>query len=422
LIQLQNSSGIIAQVTGDVSVTLSSSDRNVGTVDQNIIIPSSSSYAIAKFYTTYRSGTTTITATAADYTTGQASLTTVGPVPSKLVVYCIPSSLPADCQPYKAIQVQLQDSQGRPAKDPEGDIVVSLFSSEPEAGSPTATLAIPFGQTYATGTFLSTCVAKTTTITAQTSGYESGQSKITTYLIDRFVLGVSVTADPETIYFGNQTTIKAQVTYNGTSPTLGAKITFQSSINGGSFSATTEEGNGYYTTLFTAPNAKSNTMCTITANASKTGYNSAVGTVRITINPSFTGACTLQLQVAEENGNPITEAYATLWSQLAGGQTVTGFTDETGYLAFENLGEGNYTFKIVKDGYDTKVETIRLVAGQTRDVTVTLSSQASFPWLPITIAIVTIVIVAVLVALRLMGSARDDKALQQKAGRRANRL
>jgi hypothetical protein len=408
LVQLQNASGFIAQVTSNVNVTLSSSKTDVGTVDTNITIPASKTYATAKFTSTYRSGTTTIIAAATDYTTDQESLTTVGPIPSKLAVYCLPSSLPADNQQYKAIQVQLQDAQGKPAKDPEGDVTVNLFSSEPEAGTVSTTLTIPFGETYATGTFFSTGTANTTTITAQTSGYESGQSKITTYLIDRFVLDVSVTANPATIYSGNQTTIKAHVTYNGTLATLGAKMIFRSNINGGNFSAITEEGNGYYTTLFTAPNAINNTVCTITANASKAGYNSTVGTVQITINPSSIRTCTLQLQVIEENGNPISNANVTAQSQPSGDQIISGFTNETGYLTFENLWEGNYTFQITKAGYDAKTETIKCVAGQIIYQAIILSPQAPFLSLPIIIAIVAIVVVAVLVGVWLIRRRRKS--------------
>jgi hypothetical protein len=414
IVQLQNASGYIAQVTSDVTITLSSSKTDVGTVDSTITIPATKTYITAKFTSTYRSGTTTIIAAATDYTTDQESLTTVGPIPTKLAVYCLPSSLPADNQQYEAIQVQLQDAQGKPAKDPEGDVIVNLFSSEPEAGTVTTTLTIPFGETYATGTFSSTCAANTTTITAQTSGYESGQAKMTTYLIDKFVLNATVTANPETVNSGNQTAIRAHVTYNGTLPTLGAKMNFSSNTNGGNFSAITEEGNGYYTTLFTAPNAKTNTVCTITANASKTGYNSTVGTVQITINPSSTRTCTLELQVIEENRNPISNAKVTAQSQPSGDQTISGFTNETGYLIFENLLEGNYTFQVDKAGYEAQTETIRLVAGQTQYRDVILSSQASFPWLPIIVAIVAIVVVAVLVGVWFIRRRRNSLTVSWK--------
>jgi hypothetical protein len=395
LVQLQNASGFIAQIPTSLSVTLSSSKTDVGAVDPTITIPASKTYATAKFTSTYFSGTTTIIAAAPDYATDTAPLTTVGPVPKKLSVYCLPSALPADNQEYKAIQVQLQDSQGKPAKDPEGDVTVNLFSSEPEAGTVETTLTIPFGETYATGTFTSTATANTTTITAQTSGYESGQAKVTTYSIDKFILNVTVTADPDTVNSGQQTTIRAHVTYNGTFPTLKAIVTFKSNLNGSVFSSVTEEGNGYYATSFTPPSAKNNTICTITANATKTGYVSGITTLQVTINPSSTHTSTLQLQAIEENGNPISNAKVTMQSQANPEQVISGVTDETGYVTLEDILEGSYTIQVSRDGYETKNETITIPAGQSLFQAITLS-QTSFLSLPVIIAIIIVVAVVVL--------------------------
>ncbi len=83
---------------------------------------------------------------------GQQAITTNGFTPSKLAVFCAPSMLPSDKNSYQSIQVQLQDSQGRPAKDPQADVSLSLFSSLPTVGTVDSTLTIPFGQTQATGT------------------------------------------------------------------------------------------------------------------------------------------------------------------------------------------------------------------------------------------------------------------------------
>lgn len=398
LVQLQNASGTIAQTTSNVNVTLSSSKIDVGKVDENITILASKTYATAKFTSTYLSGVTTIIAAATDYISDTESLTTVGPIPIKLAVYCLPSALPADNQAYKAIQVQLQDSSGRPAKDPEGAVTVNLFSSEPEAGTVTTTLTIPFGETYATGTFTSTAAANTTTITAQTSGYESGQAKMTTYTIDKFILNVTVTADPDTVKLGQQTTIRAHVTYNGTYPTLRAKVTFTANLNGSKFSSITEEGNGYYAASFTPPNAKNNTICTITANATKTGYISGISTLKITVNPSSIHVTTLQLQAIEENGNPISTANVLLQSQAFPAQTATGVTDENGYVTLEGIFEGNYTIQVTKDGYDSKNQTITCTAGQSIFQAIILSPSPSLP-LPLIIAIIVVVIAVVLVVI-----------------------
>lgn len=290
-IELLNAQGNVAQATSDTAVTLSSSATNVGIIDSTVTISQSKVCGFASFLSTYRSGTTTITAAASNVSSNQAPLTTVGPIPSKLAVYCVPAALPADGQSYDAIQVQLQDSVGNPAKDPVGDITVYLSSSAPSAGNVSSALVIPFGKTYATGTFYSTFGASSVTITAQSSGYDSGQAPITTYLIDQSTLIVSVTADPDIISSSGQSNVTAYVTYGGKSGAAGASVQFTTN-NDGTFTETQDEGNGYYTTMFTSPSFSEQTGCTITANASKTGYTSAQGNVQIVVNAiiSTTGA------------------------------------------------------------------------------------------------------------------------------------
>jgi hypothetical protein len=398
LVQLQNASGHIAQANSDTTVTLSSVKTDVGTVETTITIPANRTYATANFTSTYRSGTTTITAAATNYTTNQASLTTVGPIPTKLAAYCLPSLLPADNQQYKAIQVQLQDSQGKPAKDPEGDIIVNLFSSDPECGTVQTTLTIPFGETYATGNFTSTTAAnRTTTITAQTSGYEPGQTVMTTKSIDEFSLAVTVTANPETVNSAQQTTLRAHVTFKDT-PVLKAKLTFNSNLNGSKFSDVTEEGNGYYTAVFTAPNARNNTICTITANATKTGYISEITQLKMTINPSDTPTSTLQVQIVDENGNPISNTDVTIASQLTPDQTTSATTDETGYVTFEGLIGGDYTIQVTRDGYNAINQTITCPAGRTLSQTLILSQSPLFSLVPLSLPMLIVIIVIVVVA------------------------
>jgi hypothetical protein len=419
-VQLQDSSGRLAQASSDVAVTLSSSNTAVGTVEPNITINYTEVYAVAEFYSTYSSGTTIITAAATNYTSSQGSLTTVGPVPSKLAVYCVPSSLPADGQVYDAIVVQLQDSEGNPAKDPVGNITVYLFSSVPEAGNVSSTVVIPLGKTYSTGSFFSTYTPNSTTVTAQTSGYDPGQATLTTYLIDQYTLNVSVTAQPATINSTEQTTVTAYVTYDGTSPTLGATVNFTSD-NGGTFSAATDETNGYYTSVFTAPTVTAQTVCTITANASKPGYNTGQGNVQVTVNSTVqTGS--ILLQIEEDNGNPVSDASVTSTSQPSGISPLNGIANEGGYMEFNNVLEGSYTMQITKSGYYTKNETISVTAGQTTVQTITLLNTPS-PWpsTPIVIAIIAAVIIAVAIialVLRKYKISFSREAPSQEAGQK----
>lgn len=411
VVQLQNASGKISQAPQDIVVTLSSSAADKGTVEETITIPQSKSYALAKFSTTYSSGTTTITAAATNCTSNQATLTTVGPVPSKLAVFCLPAAVPADGGAYDAIRVQLQDSRGKPAKDPLGDITVYLFSSAPDAGNVSSMLTIPFGETHATGTFNAACTANSAIITAQTSGYESGQGKITTYLIDPIFLEVSVTADFTTVKPEEQTTVRAYVTYNGSTPALRATVKFTSN-KGGNFSAITEEGNGYYTAVFTAPKVSRQTLCTITANATKTGYNGVAGNVTVTVGLAPTNASNvMRVRIVEDDGAPVSGA--TITSELTdNGVSLNGITNETGYVTFANVLEGTYTIQIEKEGYDTKTETLQFVASQMALQTVNLSkTSAGIFSLPVIIGIV-VAVVAVIVVLLLIRRRKSEEPTQ----------
>ncbi len=91
--------------------------------------------ASANFKTTFSPGTTTISASATGYSTVQASITTIGPIPSEIAVYGFPSTLPADGNKYNAIMVQLQDSSGSPARAPQGGVQVALSCSDTSVGT-----------------------------------------------------------------------------------------------------------------------------------------------------------------------------------------------------------------------------------------------------------------------------------------------
>ena len=406
-VQVQNSSGKIVLAPSGVLVTLSSSITEVGIVQPTISIVQSSNYALANFNSTFKSGTTTIIAAATDYKSSQQSLITIGPIPSKLAVYNVPSLLPADSRTYDAVRVQLQDSAGNPAKDPEGDITVYLFSSEPECGNVPSSVTIPFGESHADATFTSTPIPNSATITAQSSGYDSGQTKITTYLLDKFTLNVSVAADPASVFTGSQTTIKAYVTYNGTIPAPRNNVTFTSN-KGGNFSNPKDEGDGYYTALFTAPSAQNNTVCTVTASVSKTGYNSTTGKTQLTLNPSSISSGAILLRVMEDNGNPVSEAAVIIQLPQAGSQIQNGITNQTGYVTFENLAPGSYSVQIAKFDYDTKNTTLQFAAGQTASGTVTLFKSAGFPWLIVVGAVVAIAVAVVAVYFFVIRKRRED--------------
>src|SRR5665647_199463 len=146
-VQLQDSSGKIARATQDITIGLSSSVTNIGTVESSITIFKGDTFASADFTSTFNPGTTTISASATGYSTVIASVTTVGPIPSIVAVYGFPSTLPADAVSYSAIMVQLQDSSGSPARAPQGGVQVSLTCSDTTVGAVTPSTTILEGET-----------------------------------------------------------------------------------------------------------------------------------------------------------------------------------------------------------------------------------------------------------------------------------
>ncbi len=350
VIQLLNATGqITQQPQTPITIQLTSSSENVGKVQPTLEIPTGQVYATATFSTTYKAGATTITAAATDLTTDTETITTIGPIPSKLAVYCNPSTLPADAREYNAIQVQLQDTSGKPALDPNGDVTVSLFSSDPTIGTVPTALTIPYGETYATTTFTSTYVASLTSITAQASGYTTGQGQMRTYLIDQSSLTVTVTSDPNTVVSGKQTNITAYVTDPGGNPTPDATVKFTSS-GGGTFSTVKTLGFGYYTSMFTAPYFETATNVTVTATVSKTDFTTSTGTIQLIVAP-LVNFGTLQICVKDDTGQPIGNATVSTLSQPSGMTHLTGTTNSTGYVTFPDAAEGNYTFSVNKEGY-----------------------------------------------------------------------
>lgn len=417
-IELQDALGNIANATSDFTITVASSDESIGKTDSQIIIPENSSFVLVTLTTTYKAGMTTITAVGTNLYSDEESITTVGFIPSQLAVYCLPTELPSDNATYQVIQVQLQDSQQRPAKDPQGDVIVNLFSSQPSTGDVSSTLTIPFGQTQAKGNFTVTNAPGLTTITAQGSGYITGQAVITTYLIDYSPLQIALTTYPQNVNNGNKVNVTAYVTANG-SPVTGAILTFESN-NGGAFSAVTEQGNGYYQTFFTAPNFAQTTACTITASGSKTGYIDAQATTQIIIaSPTpaptptptpvttSTNTGTLTLCIDDSKGNPLNSTLVTSTSQPTGMDTLTDMTNATGYVTFQNITAGSYTFKIIKDGFPQSNQTIDY-NGQLLTLTIALigsgagSSGQIGIGLPLISGVAAVIVIAVVAVLTLM--------------------
>ena len=406
-VQLLDAAGrITQQPSASTPIQLSSSNENVGNIESVIDIPAGRVFAIALFSTTYRAGSTTITAATTGLQTDTETITAIGPIPSKLTVYCNPSAVPADNKAYIAIQVQLQDSSGKPALDPNGEVTVSLFSSEPSAGTVQATLTIPYGSTYAMALFTSTYLTSATSITAQASGYTTGQAQMKTYKIDQTSLNVAVTADPASVVSSSQTEIIAYVTDPAQNPVAGATVKFTSS-SGGTFTTVKMLENGYYTTTFTAPALKTQTNVTVTATVTLADFAPVIAIEQVIVAPKLLSGI-MQICIKDsDNQEPVSNAVVSILPQAAGIVNLTATTNSTGYAVFNNCAEGNYTLSINKQGYFPMNTTFNFKATSSPKILLLTSidsgqtsSEQTMIWLIPLVAVCAIVVIAVVLRQR----------------------
>jgi cell division septation protein DedD len=440
-VQIQDIQGNPATLSSDTTVTVASADNTIATTTKEITIPAGSTYGVASLHTTYRAGGITLTAATNGLTADTKPLSAVGYTPSRLAVFCTPPYLIADNSTYPAIQVQLQDDQGRPARNPDSNTTLRLFSSDLTIGTVDPQITILFGSTLAKGNFNSTKNPGQTQITAMGSNYTTGQAPLTCYFIDYLPMQTSLSVNPNSVTGGNTIQVSAYITGDG-APLTDADVTFTSE-SGGSFSAITE-GNGYYNTTFTAPSLSQATSCVISFEASKMGWLDGTASAQITVTPAPTPTpspsptaapssapspsptetstltattsptpqptatptakpassnTVLSFCIKDVTGKPLSGTSISSTAQPSGEKTLAAVTNSSGYVSFQDLKEGSYTFKVVKEGF---LQTSRTVTYPSSQPTYTLylsdgaasvsNSEANgFPVL-IVVAVVAVVV------------------------------
>jgi hypothetical protein len=66
----------------------------------------------------------------------------------------------------------------------------------------------------------------------------------------------------------------------------------------------------------------------------------------------------LQLCIKDINGNPLSGTSVSSTTQPPGAKPLSAVTNASGYVTFDNLTEGSYTFQIVKEGFEQGHQTI----------------------------------------------------------------
>ncbi len=198
------------ELGSSLTVTLSSSNSQVGSVPSTITIAAGQSFAATTFQPTYIAGETTITAQAGNYNTGSAVMTTSGPVARQLVVSG-PAMIPAFSGQTALLSIQLQDqgvNGSVPALAPSPVSVVLTDNNTEVADLSSNTVTIPAGSSYTTVTITSYGQTGTANITASAQGYVKGSD---------LVQGILPWDNPNTLmeYFVPGTLLPNNETYNG---------------------------------------------------------------------------------------------------------------------------------------------------------------------------------------------------------------
>ncbi|MEM3737718.1 MAG: Ig-like domain-containing protein [Candidatus Bathyarchaeia archaeon] len=280
VVQLQDSTGAPVKAPNSLTVSLYSSNLEVGSVDPSITIHAGSSSAVANFYSTRLAGSTTISSLAEGYTVEAATVTTYKPEPQAFALFALPSEVYADGTSYDSIYIQPRDSAGLPAI-PWSDITVHLTSSNYAVGDVDPTVNIPAGKSLVVTKFHSGFSTGETTINALSSGLSATTLKVSTIpaLPTGPQISVTVKATPEIIHVGGESILEITA-MSGGNPLPNAKV--ELSVDLGSLSATS---------LTTGMNGQTNAIyssnqqgeATVTVTVSKQGYQSCSETLGITV-------------------------------------------------------------------------------------------------------------------------------------------
>lgn len=180
VVSLLNYSGSPSIAASNITVFLSSSQVNVGSVEPSVTIEGGATDAVAKFTTTTTPGTTVITATAVGLRSVSAAIETVTPsgYPQVLALYPVPSANLARPNGNGTLIVEVEDQTGLPAKA-ISDVNVSLSSSNTAvANFAEKRMAIPAGQFMSSASFKTGFVPGITSVTATSSGFASATASI----------------------------------------------------------------------------------------------------------------------------------------------------------------------------------------------------------------------------------------------------
>ncbi len=181
VVQARDSFGNPVKLASNLVVTLSSSNSQIGSVPSSLTIPAGQSFATTTFSPSFLAGNSVVTASASGYLSGSASVSTVGPVPRRLVISIAPALLSDAKGTNATMSIQLQDNNSQTPALAASPVNVVVTSSNDSVVQPENTVVtIPAGSTYATTTLVSEGDAGFANVTASAQGFVKGSALVTT--------------------------------------------------------------------------------------------------------------------------------------------------------------------------------------------------------------------------------------------------
>ena len=201
-ISLVNGSGIPVLAPSPFNIILTSSHNSTaGNFGPNyyteMTLPAGSNNVIwsTSFTSSYTAGISFLTASSQGVLPATGTITTFGPVPSRIAINSLFGAVPADGAAHPALQVSLEDASGSPAVAP-APVVIYLASSQTGIAKVSSPITIDVGDSAAVVNVMTTSVSGFANVTAYTyslsSGYAAAATLIQTVIPSPSTIGASL--------------------------------------------------------------------------------------------------------------------------------------------------------------------------------------------------------------------------------------
>ena len=367
VIQLTDSAGTPTVASSPVllNITLTSCTGKLTT--EKATIPAGESYVRIGFDSEIIAGSALIVASSPGYNTGTANLRLVTPAATNLKLYVAPNVILAGSQTFaNLIAVQLQDSQGHPAKTYR-NIFVELGTSSTLTGAVYPSLTINAGQTFGLVNFTTTSSPGAINVTAIASDLVSNSLLFNSTLLP---INSAVNDSNTFVPLHGSLLFNLNLTSEGV-PVPSATVTWSAPGGEGSFQTRTTTTNalGETSGVYLPGNVLG--AITLTVQVSKFGYSvpnielsanvydpSMVATLKSSPSLIPTSSTSNLTLLVTSGGSPLVNATVE-WSASNGtvfnAQTLTNSNGsvEAEYQARSIASSDQIQAKIMKAGYDT---------------------------------------------------------------------